>query len=1157
MLVDLAPVAQSAADVLSVLQAPDLSQLKIDLSSLITAFAVLGAIYAVWTYVLAPMRTAIFDTITQNWQLGLLGATGLVLSLASGWTTWDGMRNFTQEPLLSLMITFGIQGVMLIVAWLIGESFATGMSHRPMQAAPVPLRRVSGRLREREPETPRLGFAPGVTGNIMGTLIGVLVFGLLAVVVLRSFGAEEAGLIEAGALSGISNSLLFAGAFLLVLAVILFGAGEAVWSNYAQAGRIMIRSAVLWVMFLACMATSVFFSFDSLFSTIFPAQERQRAAELRAQNQVAGIVNDIGTVAVKRRIREQEALFQSEAWTNYAELGNAQSALTKVITVAEVAPEKIRAQIRAEIEAQRRKVAELQEKQASAVSGQAGLETRKRQLTEALSRAQAERPETATKVNEFKTVVDGIERRLDEQRAVMLAEERGVEGSGKAGRGPMWRAARAAFARISAELEVAKKRLAGHADRLSGLDKSIANYKAELAQIDGDLARLRGEADTAEQLIDVAQSSDASVKVVRVDPSSGIAALQKAVLVFRQTPTPENLASVQARCQSLKNAALKVADLQAAANGIDCDPGFVTEAAADVFALNVGIKSLEANCIGGDKLPQTGGTDGLFQFARKCVQDSGLPSDATDRLRQSINLAELNRDDKAHRFVVTVNAFGDGNKLAYLALAIAIAIDSLVFMSGLFGANATRSPLSDVPSHKGRSAQQLEAIVDHALQPETFENATMTLERLQPVPRDPRYDDHDGWTHEVTLPPLHTAERARVQKVLSAGGTIGAVIRDPHDPNQFRVRGELVEYLAIVAKKAFENDHEKVRLAELKKILVVALQPHVGDHAEIVLGYLRPISGRDGFSCEVCIQRDIGDISDRFIVQKAINAGTTLDFVQKDDRPGEEHRFYLHRDFYRTLATVAAEFPKTGERILHPQLARDNGAQAAAAASLAGGALHDRTEQVTTHVGHERQIADETHRRGTRQEPAQPEPLDMRGDFRVQFLKALPYGGEDQYLWANQNPGLATSAEGLFEQIVRNKSILRPRLEDAMADAEEALARVYGRLMLQYESHPELADQLKTVRHEISDLLPLLMLAPRGSYHALIQQAIEELEAAAGRDDGLRPHEALTLNRLREHVAAVIAPKSPAAAINAIKSFVHQRSPEDDGKVAKFPSKTA
>ena len=66
----------------------------------------------------------------SNWQLTLLASTAIALSLASGYTTFDGLRNFTSAPLLSVLISFGIQGVMLIVAWLIGESFATGMNQR-------------------------------------------------------------------------------------------------------------------------------------------------------------------------------------------------------------------------------------------------------------------------------------------------------------------------------------------------------------------------------------------------------------------------------------------------------------------------------------------------------------------------------------------------------------------------------------------------------------------------------------------------------------------------------------------------------------------------------------------------------------------------------------------------------------------------------------------------------------------------------------------------------------------------------------------------------------------------------------------------------------------------------------------------------------------
>ncbi len=71
--------------------------------------------------VLPRVFKAIEEVFFTNWRLAVLGTTGIVLSLASGWTTWDGMRNFTNEPILSFMVTFGIQGVMLVVAWLIGE----------------------------------------------------------------------------------------------------------------------------------------------------------------------------------------------------------------------------------------------------------------------------------------------------------------------------------------------------------------------------------------------------------------------------------------------------------------------------------------------------------------------------------------------------------------------------------------------------------------------------------------------------------------------------------------------------------------------------------------------------------------------------------------------------------------------------------------------------------------------------------------------------------------------------------------------------------------------------------------------------------------------------------------------------------------------------
>jgi hypothetical protein len=89
----------------------------------IAAIAVMTLFGLFWK-VRVRLGKALEETMFSNWRLALLGSTGVILTMASGYTTWDGMRNFTGEGVLSAMVTFGIQGVMLIVAWLIGESFA-------------------------------------------------------------------------------------------------------------------------------------------------------------------------------------------------------------------------------------------------------------------------------------------------------------------------------------------------------------------------------------------------------------------------------------------------------------------------------------------------------------------------------------------------------------------------------------------------------------------------------------------------------------------------------------------------------------------------------------------------------------------------------------------------------------------------------------------------------------------------------------------------------------------------------------------------------------------------------------------------------------------------------------------------------------------------
>ena len=94
----------------------------------------------------------------------------------------------------------------------------------------------------------------------------------------------------------------------------------------------------------------------------------------------------------------------------------------------------------------------------------------------------------------------------------------------------------------------------------------------------------------------------------------------------------------------------------------------------------------------------------------------------------------------------------------------------------------------------------------------------------------------------------HAAQR--VLSVLNAGATINAVEYDATS-DRYLVRSELYEFLAIVAKRAFEADKSNVDLAELEKIVGVALLPDVNQNAETVLHYMHPISEDRGFTAEI------------------------------------------------------------------------------------------------------------------------------------------------------------------------------------------------------------------------------------------------------------------------------------------------------------------
>src|SRR5262249_31027525 len=146
---------------------------------------------------------------------------------------------------------------------------------------------------------------------------------------------------------------------------------------------------------------------------------------------------------------------------------------------------------------------------------------------------------------------------------------------------------------------------------------------------------------------------------------------------------------------------------------------------------------------------------------------------------------------------------------------------------------------------------------------------------------------------------------------------IGAVKRVSALPGEERyfIRSELFEYLSVVANTARESDREYADRKRLIQIVGVALEPDRKANAEVVLRHVEPINPRHGFMAKV----DFGTVDEgaRRLVQDVLNAGITLNAVQRHERPPLTARFrrsaataepvfFVRTDLFKTLLLYRA-----------------------------------------------------------------------------------------------------------------------------------------------------------------------------------------------------------------------------------------------------------
>lgn len=1035
--------------------------------------------YGVLALVLVPLLAALWrsgffgrlmrlveEVMLGNWQLAVLGATAIALSLASGYTTFDGLRNFTAAPLLSALVTFGIQGVMLIVSWLIGESFAAGMSR----------------------QAPRTD-APSTREAALGLGLGAVLAGLVLLWALSRHDAIDFVRGSGGILAFRADwqrladvALYFLTALTLIGLVILAARrGSEMVQPYVRGVRIIVKDAALWVMLLATMGCSVFFSFDSHFSAIFPAEQRKRAAEIRTLNQVAGIVADIGGRALKVRSTEAERLLESEGWKAY------DAQLSALADTARGVQTEIEAVLVARLEERQRGIGEQQERIAAAERSRTALLRKRDELEAELQRLEASVGALEAELAKAQAAHDESRQAMAAKEIEASAEDGGVEGTLKRGRGPIWRQRMAELEALRRKLDIADTpRLHEAQRRRNAASARIVSLKREIATIIGHAAKHSGAIATAKHRIEAARESETDR--ARVDPARMLLAFERTRDVFRQRPEPAALAAVAAQCAALLGALSDVPAAREKARGIDCNAKAASQAAARVFALNAGLAAFEAGCAGGSKVPQDAGTDALLAFGRKCLQDSGLVSKETADFASRMQAIEMNRDDKAHRFVVTWNALVDGSRLGYLALALAIGIDSLVFMAGLFGAAAARSPLSDVPNPRARSAEQLEAIVRNALGESRLDSAELVLAAMRPAPGD-------DLRSEVDLTGFDGERAARIRKVLVAGRSIGAVERAAGAPGEERylVRPELLEFLSTVANSAREPERARADRTRLANVVGVALEPDRPGSAAIVLRHAEPIEPRRGFMAKVDLDA-IAKEKDRRLVQSVLGAGMSAGGVVR-----QTTRSRLWPLAFRQPAQTGTAYLISAELF---ETLLQHRASAPAAPTLRGDARPVRLTAVDTpsdYAGYEPVAAPiVAGRRLLADGRAAPEPWrerdvdELRRHFHAALLEEV--GSEVKAAAANlgQRPG--THPRAALERIAR--------------EATRALQRAARTLAREHPNDEQAQALLRETCREIAGDV-------RGLLLALLEETIAEAE---GMGDNELPGR---LRRLRDDIATL------------------------------------
>jgi hypothetical protein len=434
--------------------------------------------------------------------------------------------------------------------------------------------------------------------------------------------------------------------------------------------------------FLICISTSVFFSWAALFGTINTEEERSRTRIIRAQR----AVEDVNSALFQRLSalqREQvQVMINARAYADWSQ------ALEKIGAVALNARAVIETQRDAAVTRAAQRIQNLEAQKAALLSEAAEREQVAATAERERARLAASRPEIDARVNRLRSEVEQAAAAVVVQEGLMEAEDKGGAAGSGAGRGPIWRQLRDTRNILKAEWNTQSRLFNAAEAELMRTDQRIQELSANIAAargatVDAEIATIQTRLKEIQAAPSLAGGAAAGGLEEDVD------GMNDALANFQSTFDLAALDKAAAQCNVLYDILRANETLAQRIDRVSCDRSGLASYLKPIRQASDAQLALAGRCaLGGVNAldVSTLRFDQAISYGRDCITVSRLPVELAADLRNEFDRLVNEEAPNATAFVQTMNAWAGRNKLAYLALAIAIFIDLLVLFSGLIGA---------------------------------------------------------------------------------------------------------------------------------------------------------------------------------------------------------------------------------------------------------------------------------------------------------------------------------------------------------------------------------------------------------------------------------------------------------------------------------------